>query len=81
MWLIYADAFNKNWTVSVDSKTEPIFRANIAFKAIKIEPGKHDVSFVFIHSITGFVVFGIMMILLACTALGMMVWQIIPKRT
>lgn len=74
-WLIYADAYNSNWHVTIDGLPRPIYPANFAFKAVQIEPGKHDVRFVFIHNTVGFILFGSLMIVLACVVLGVIGWQ------
>ena len=43
LWLIYADAFDERWKAIIDNMPQPLYRANIAFKAIKIEPGTHEI--------------------------------------
>ena len=42
-WLVYSDAFHKNWRAKVDGKSTRIEKANIAFKGIFLEHGKHHV--------------------------------------
>lgn len=42
LWLIYADAFDDRWKVMVDSVPWPFYKANIAFKALKVESGQHE---------------------------------------
>ncbi|MDP3704435.1 MAG: YfhO family protein [Legionellaceae bacterium] len=74
-WLIYADAYNPNWEVTVDGVTQPIFPVNLAFKAVQVEPGAHDVRFVFVHNTLFFVLFWGMMMLLACVVLASIGWQ------
>lgn len=70
MWLIYADAFNPRWAVTVDGKPQRVYQANIAFKAVAIDRGEHEVSFIFSRPAFGFILFGCMMILLACLVLA-----------
>ena len=42
-WLVYADAYHKNWGAKVDGKSTKIERANIAFKGIFLQQGKHHI--------------------------------------
>jgi hypothetical protein len=44
-WLYYADAFHPGWHTKVDGKPEKVLRANLAFKAVQLAPGKHTVEF------------------------------------
>ena len=46
-FLIYLDSFHPGWTAKVDGKTAEILPANIAFKAVELTPGVHEVVFEF----------------------------------
>jgi hypothetical protein len=46
-WLYYADAWHPGWKAFVNGEPVPIARANIAFKAIKLPPGKSSINLVF----------------------------------
>ncbi len=46
-WLVYADSFTPEWTATVDGASVPVERANLAFKAVWLAPGKHDVCFAY----------------------------------
>jgi hypothetical protein len=46
-WLAYADAWHENWTASVDGAATPVERANLAYKAVRLHPGKNVVEFRF----------------------------------
>jgi len=46
-FLIYLDSFHPGWTAKVDGKTAEILPANIAFKAVELTPGTHEVVFEF----------------------------------
>jgi hypothetical protein len=46
-WLYYADAWHPGWKAFVDGTEAPIARAYGAFKSVKLEPGEHQVRFVF----------------------------------
>lgn len=68
-WLIYADAFNLKWQASIDGQPQAIFPANLAFKAIPIKPGQHEVKFNFTGDLKGFMLFWVMMCGVACAVL------------
>lgn len=42
-WLYYAQTHHQGWKTWVDGKPAPILRANYAFQAIWLDPGKHVV--------------------------------------
>ncbi len=44
-WIIYADTFSNNWMAAIDGAPVQVWRANIAFKAIRIPAGFHKVTF------------------------------------
>jgi hypothetical protein len=46
-WLIYLDAYHPGWTVTVDGSPRPMMTANLAFKAVQLESGLHEVQFTF----------------------------------
>jgi hypothetical protein len=46
-WLAYADAWHKNWKATVDGVATPVERANLAYKAVRLHPGKNIVEFRF----------------------------------
>ncbi len=46
-WLVYLDAFDPEWTATIDGQPAPLHRANVAFKAVAVEPGEHVVVFAF----------------------------------
>ena len=47
VWLIYLDNYHPNWKATVNNKPASIARANIAFKAVKLDKGYNVVRFVF----------------------------------
>jgi hypothetical protein len=47
VWLVYDDAFSPGWTASIDGAPSAIAVANLAFKAIRIPPGRHEVYLAF----------------------------------
>jgi len=45
--LYYSDGYDEKWKCFIDGKEHPIHRANIAFKAVFIPEGRHNVLFVY----------------------------------
>jgi len=46
-WMTYADIWHPSWRASVNGKTVPIYRANLAYKAVPLESGANVVEFRF----------------------------------
>jgi hypothetical protein len=46
-WMYYADAWHPSWKASVNGRMVPVYRANMAYKAIPIEGGENLVEFRF----------------------------------
>ncbi len=44
-WLVYCDSYTPAWSATVDGISVPVERANLAFKAVRVDPGKHRVAF------------------------------------
>ncbi len=44
-WLYYADAYTPEWAVKVDGQRVPLAEAFLAFKAVLVPPGAHEVEF------------------------------------
>jgi len=44
-WLVLADTWFPGWRAWVDGREQPVWRANYAFRAVRLEPGSHDVVF------------------------------------
>ena len=44
-WLVLADTWFPGWRVWVDGREQPVWRANYAFRAVRLEPGPHEVVF------------------------------------
>jgi len=45
--LVMTDVFFPGWKATVDGKVSEIYRANGVFRAVKVEPGHHTVSFTY----------------------------------
>lgn len=46
-WLVVADTYDPGWRVRVDGATVPLLRANVAFRAVAVPPGRHRVEQVY----------------------------------
>ncbi len=46
-WLFYSDVWHPLWRATVNGKKTPVYRANLAYKVIKLEPGLNKVHFCF----------------------------------
>lgn len=45
--LLLLDAYDPGWRAHVDGRPAPLLRANIAFRAVALEPGRHVVEFAY----------------------------------
>jgi uncharacterized membrane protein YfhO len=41
--VVLSQAYYHNWTASVDGVAVPLWRANYAFQAIEVPPGRHNI--------------------------------------
>jgi hypothetical protein len=48
-WLFYSDVWHPWWSATVNGVAAPVYRANVAYKAVRIERGENVVHFRF-HS-------------------------------
>jgi len=46
-WLVYLDNYHPGWKAEVNGRPREIGRANMAFKAVKLEEGHNEISFTF----------------------------------
>jgi hypothetical protein len=42
-WLVYADAYHPDWTARIDGADAEVLPAYLAFKAVRLPPGRHTV--------------------------------------
>ncbi|MEZ4667343.1 MAG: hypothetical protein R3E39_05405 [Anaerolineae bacterium] len=45
LWVIFSDTFYNDWVAMVDGQTVEIRQANLAFRAVLVSPGTHEVRF------------------------------------
>jgi len=46
-WMMYSDVWHPFWRATVNGKNVPVYKANLAYKAIKLEKGFNEVHFYF----------------------------------
>lgn len=71
-WMSYADVWHPFWHATVNAKQVPVHRANVAYKAVRLEPGANVVHFRF-----GSRWFALLTLLFAINAavwIGMIAW-------
>ena len=44
-YLVLTDTWFPGWTAHVDGRESPVERADYAFRAVRLEPGRHEVEF------------------------------------
>jgi hypothetical protein len=44
-YLVYLDRYDPNWRATVNGREVPVWRANLLFRALYLEPGDHRVEF------------------------------------
>ncbi len=81
LWLIYADAFDDRWKAMVDGVSRPLFKANIAFKALKVEPGLHEITLTLPRPLMNafFAAFALIMSSVAASAIGLVFFGLACK--
>lgn len=47
VWMLYSDVWHPGWKAAVNGKPAPVRRANLAYKAVRLEPGANRVEFSF----------------------------------
>ena len=65
--LVLSDSYYPDWSVTIDGEPAPLYRANHAFRGVRVPAGSHRVEFVFDPDdlYTGFVVWLVTLALLA----------------
>jgi len=70
--LVLGDTFYPGWSVRVDSIKRPIFQTNYLFRGVFLEPGTHQVEFIFTP--TNFTL-GLWICALAAAICGVLAWM------
>ena len=81
LWLIYADSFDDRWKAFIDGKAQKIYKANIAFKAIKVEPGPHTIILTLSRPWMNliFSIFVLLLSSLSASIIGLVLWGLARK--
>lgn len=53
-WLLYSDVWDTKWTATVNELDQPIYGANLAYKAVELESGRNVVRFSFFSPLLSF---------------------------
>ena len=46
-WLLYSDVWHPFWQATVNDKATPVYKANLAYKAVKLKKGLNNIHFYF----------------------------------
>jgi len=60
-WLVYADSYHPGWKAFVNGQKEPIYKADLAFKALYLNSGRSTVKFIYqngLHSFISYLIAG-----------------------
>ncbi len=55
LWLVYRDGFTTEWKATIDGMPTAVAVANRGFKAVLVEPGQHQVKFIYDPGLTGLI--------------------------
>jgi hypothetical protein len=72
-WMSYSDVWHPSWQATVNGRRVPVYRADVAYKAVPIEPGDNVIHFHF-----GSTLFSMMSAIVSANAafwLGAVVWM------
>jgi len=69
-WLYYSDVWHPFWKATVNGKSRTVFRADLAYKAVRLDPGKNEVHFYFESKLISFlhIFFALHSVLWLCVA-------------
>ncbi len=79
-WLIYADSWHRGWQAFVDGKRTDILEADLGFKAVRLEPGEHEVFFRFSSPSYANVVYVLYMLLSSLMLLAVLFYMMLTGR-
>jgi uncharacterized membrane protein YfhO len=46
-WMLYSDVWHPFWRATVNGRPVPVYKANLAYKAVRLEKGENKVHFYF----------------------------------
>jgi hypothetical protein len=70
-WLVYADGFHPDWTATVNGAPVETLRANLAFKAVPVPPGRSTVHWHFGKPLRVSLAYGLMALGVCLAILGL----------
>jgi uncharacterized membrane protein YfhO len=73
-YLVLVDTFDPGWRVRVDGHPATLLRANIAFRAVLLPPGTHEVTFLYRPWSVG------LGLTLSATGLALGTWGLFSRR-
>ncbi len=47
VWMMYSDAWHPLWQATINAQPTPIYKANLSYKAVLLNPGSNTVEFIF----------------------------------
>ncbi len=72
MWMMYADVWHPQWKVTLNGKPTTVFKADLAYKAVRLNPGPNKVHFYFKSKLLTFLQY--LVGLNSAFWLGMILW-------
>ena len=75
-FLVYNDSFHAGWHTFIDGKKAALYRANLAFKGIWVEAGRHQIEMTFLPFRHGFFIFLAIFFFIWMAGL---IWCFIPR--
>lgn len=56
-WLLYSDVWHPLWRATVNGKEVPVYKANLAYKAVRLDKGDNEIHFYFKSGLVSFLYF------------------------
>jgi hypothetical protein len=72
-WLFISEAWDSHWKARINGIVSPLLRANVAFRALKVPPGRSSIEFEYEDPITTFLFYGLWLLSFGCVA-TLLVW-------
>jgi hypothetical protein len=72
-WLVLTDTWFPGWRARVDGVETPVLRADHAFRAVALPPGRHDVEFTFMPR--GLVIGAVITLVAGAVIVALLLWR------